>query len=156
MCWYNSLIKSSFWKPKITLRVQNAHSHRDLNFFGTYFVVHFIPSIKKIFEFKSANLFGLITISRKILKHIGPILIYQLLFIFDIIYLPQILIDYTQSAYNYDITILSSLECKICIFFNYSLDSISPWLLVYISIEKFVAINYPREKFLIRKKSIRA
>jgi hypothetical protein len=41
----------------------------------------------------SANLFGLITISRQKLK---PILIYQLLFIFDIIYLQQILIDFIE------------------------------------------------------------
>jgi hypothetical protein len=69
----------------------------------------------------SANLFGLITISRKILKHIGPILIYQLLFIFDIIYLPQILIDYTQSAYNYDITILVYPTLETFLLMNHSL-----------------------------------
>jgi len=54
-------------------------------------------------------------------------------------------------VFNYDVTIFSSIGCKIFMFFNYGLDALSPWCLVYISIEKFIAIAYPAKRFLFKR-----
>ena len=70
----------------------------------------------------------------------------------DSIYLPQIIIAYMGTGFNYDPTVLSILSCKIYNYFNYAFDGFSPQLLVYISIEKFISISYPTKRFILRKK----
>ena len=101
------------------------------------------------------NIFGLIVLYRNKLKGIGPIYIYRSVFIADIIYLPQIIVNYMITQFNYDITIRSSFVCKIYQYINFVPDAISPWLLVYISIEKFITItNIGGYKFLLRSKLI--
>jgi len=98
------------------------------------------------------NLLGLIVISREKLKDIGPIYIYRGLFISDAIYLPQIIVTYMVTQFNYDPTILSSISCKIYQYLNFVPDAISPWLLVYISVEKFVSIRFQAHRLLLRNK----
>jgi len=56
------------------------------------------------------------------------------------------------NAYSYDPTIISSIGCKIWNFFSYGLDALSPWCLVYISVEKFIAIAYPAKRFIFKRK----
>ena len=56
------------------------------------------------------------------------------------------------NAFNYDPTIISSTGCKIWNFFSYGLDALSPWCLVYISVEKFIAIAYPAKRFIFKRK----
>ena len=99
----------------------------------------------------TGNILGFKVLKSKKLKNIGPILIYKFLFISDMIYLPQIIIVYMITGFNTDITILSSLGCKVYNYFNYSLDAFSAWLLVYISIEKFISIIYPEKRFVLRQ-----
>jgi hypothetical protein len=55
------------------------------------------------------------------------------------------------TAFNYDTTTINSLGCKIFSYFNYALDAISPWCLVYISVEKFVSIAVPTRRLMLRK-----
>ncbi len=55
-----------------------------------------------------------------------------------------------QNAFNFDPTILSSFACKIYQFINYSLDALSPWCLVYVSVEKFIAIAFPSKRFIFK------
>ena len=99
------------------------------------------------------NMMGLIVIYRSKLKNIGPIFIYKFLFIADSIYLPQIVVSYLITGFNFDSTILSSLACKIYQYFNFVPDAISPWLLVYISLEKLISIGLPQKRFILRDKS---
>ncbi len=51
-----------------------------------------------------------------------------------------------------DLTILSNLSCQIYIYFNYAFSAFSPWLLVYILIERFISIVHPTNRFMLRKK----
>jgi hypothetical protein len=44
----------------------------------------------------------------------------------DSIYLPQIIIAYMGTGFNYDPTVLSILSCKIYNYFNYAFDAFSP------------------------------
>ena len=88
----------------------------------------------------------------KRLKKIGPVLIYKFLFISDTFYLLQIMIIYFGYGFSLDLTILSNLSCQIYIYFNYAFAAFSPWLLVYILIEKFISIVHPTKRFMLRKK----
>lgn len=98
------------------------------------------------------NLLGFIVLFSKKLKKFGPTLIYKLLFVCDTIFLVQIVIFYMQNGLSFDPTIFSPIGCKIFFYFNYGLDALSPWLLVYISIERYVAIGQSPAKGLILKK----
>ena len=55
-------------------------------------------------------------------------------------------------AFNFDPTIISNIGCQIYDFFNYALDALSPWCLVYISVEKFISIAYPGKRLIFKKK----
>ena len=55
-----------------------------------------------------------------------------------------------QNAFNFDPTTLSSIACKIYHFMNYSLDALSPCCLVYISVEKYIAIAFPSKRFIFK------
>jgi hypothetical protein len=56
------------------------------------------------------------------------------------------------SAFNYDPTINSSIGCKLYNYFAYGMDALSPWCLVYISFERFIATKYYDKRFLYKKK----
>lgn len=89
------------------------------------------------------NFLGLRVLSSRKLEKIGPRRMYQLLFISDSFILIEILVNYLQYAYQIDVTIVSNLACKSFHFLNYSLATISPMILVYISLERYVAVKYP-------------
>jgi hypothetical protein len=103
----------------------------------------------------TGNIISLIVLTNAKLKNIGPLYMYRFLFIADSIYLPQIIITYMGTGFNYNPKILSSLGCKVYQYFSYALDAVSPWVLVYISVEKFISISYPQAKFAkLRRKSV--
>jgi hypothetical protein len=58
-----------------------------------------------------------------------------------------------DNAFDYDPTVFTSLGCKFFNYFNYGLDSFSPWSLVYISVEKFFTIAYPTSNLFKKKKT---
>jgi len=97
------------------------------------------------------NIFSLIVLSNKELKKIGPKIIYQYLFIFDSFFLLCIITINLQLAYNLDATIFYSIICKLINYFIYTLCVISPFLIVYISIDRYISIKYPARRFLLRK-----
>jgi hypothetical protein len=59
-------------------------------------------------------------------------------------------IGYMSYSLNIDIAILTREGCKTLYFFNYGLNSLSPWCLVYISVEKYIAITYPQKRLLFK------
>jgi hypothetical protein len=59
-------------------------------------------------------------------------------------------IGYMIFSLNIDPTNQSREGCKVYYFFNYSLNSLSPWCLVYISVEKYIAITYPHKRLLFK------
>ena len=64
-------------------------------------------------------------------------------------------LSYMGTGFNYSPKILSSLGCKVYQYFSYALDAVSPWILVYISVEKFFSISYPQAKFAkLRRRSV--
>jgi hypothetical protein len=47
--------------------------------------------------------------------------------------------------------VISRLSCKLFFYFNYLTCWQSPWLLVYISIEKFISIVSPTHRLILKK-----
>ncbi len=76
------------------------------------------------------------------------------MFIFDSIYLFYVITINLQLAYNLDVTTFYSLICKLYSFFSYSLSALSPFLIVYISIDRYISIKYPARRFFLRKPKI--
>ena len=100
------------------------------------------------------NTLGLIVLKKKDLSNIGPKNTYMYLFVTDSFYLLQIIVVIFQYGSSYNLQIISNLSCKMWNFFNYSLASVSSWLIVYISAERCVSLLKPAWRFTFRKKSI--
>ena len=97
------------------------------------------------------NLTALVILFKGKFKKIGPVLIYKLLFIFDTFCIFQILQPYLQMSFNLDITIFSKSGCKLYLYFNYAVDVNSPFMLIYISAEKYISIAYPAKRRLLTR-----
>ena len=98
------------------------------------------------------NMTALVVFFKGNLKNIGPVLIYRLMFIFDTLFIIQIILFYLQYPFYLDITILSRLSCKLVVYLNYQMDAISSYLLVYISLEKYISINNPSKRRILNSK----
>lgn len=89
-------------------------------------------------------------LSNKNLINIGPRDMYRYMFLADTFYLLQIIGANLQYTYSLDVTLISNISCKIWYHFNYSLASVSPWLIVYISVDRWISIKYPARRFFMR------
>jgi hypothetical protein len=106
-----------------------------------YFVNIILPPLILFFGL-FGNIIGLAVLSRKKLIQIGPVHVYRFLLTIDSVYLVLIIQKYVQFGFNIPFNKISSLICKLSSYFNYSLCSISPMLLVYISIDRFIFIKF--------------
>ncbi len=100
------------------------------------------------------NTLGFIVIRKPKLINIGPRNIYKYLFIFDTFFLLQIIVSYIQHAnFTGYLNQTSILVCKLAIFINYSFAAVSPLLIVYISIDRYISIQFPGKRFFLRKEN---
>lgn len=76
-------------------------------------------------------------------------LYFYLLFI-DSTYILQIVLNYLENNFKFSLTVQSVAFCKFFSFFNYSFASLSPMLLVYISIDRLISIKFPEHRFILR------
>jgi len=97
------------------------------------------------------DVFGLLVLQRKNLAKIGPRIMYRFLFVMDIINLLSIIVFYLNTAFKFDVLIVFNYVCKLFVYLNIWLGSISPFILIYISVEKIVATKYPSRKYFLRK-----
>ena len=97
------------------------------------------------------NISGLIVLSDSRLNKIQTRNIYIFLFTFDTLYLLQLIIIYMQFGYdsNYNLTIKSSLFCKIFNYLNYSMATISPYMIIFLSFERWVTVSHPTKRNLV-------
>lgn len=96
------------------------------------------------------NTLGFILLLSRRLANLPTRKLYFYLLLIDSIYVSQIVVNFLESNFNFKITTYSVILCKFFSFFNYSLASLSPMLLVYISVDRLIAIKYPEHKFLLR------
>ena len=97
------------------------------------------------------NIFGLLVLNRKKLKKIGPVEMYKYLFVVGMANYPKILQCY---LHNFGIYFenTSVMVCRLTSYFWYTTDPLSPMILVYISIERFILIKYPNKRVILNKK----
>ena len=77
---------------------------------------------------------------RKILERLGPKHMYIYLFSTDTLFLVQLIFTYISSGWpEYDPTLMSVYVCKIYMLISFASDTFSPYLIVYISVERFLS-----------------
>jgi hypothetical protein len=117
-----------------------------------YFICYIFPVLILVTGL-IGNLLGYIIIKRPKMLEIGPRNTYKYFFIMDTIFLVQIIVTHLQLTYNIDITIQLNLICKLWNYLNYSLDTQSSMLIVYISLDRYVSLKIPAKRFLLRKRN---
>ena len=119
----------------------------------TLFVYYIFPMLIFIFGFVG-NFLGIFMLAkRKELEKLGPKQIYMYLFSTDTLFLVQLIFTYISSGWpEYDPTLMSVYVCKIYMLISFASDTFSPYLIVYISVERFVAFKYPSRKSIMRSK----
>jgi hypothetical protein len=94
------------------------------------------------------NLIGILVFFRKNLLKFPTRNLYISLAIFDTIYLVYRMLGELTIENGISMYLISNNWCKIFRYFRYSLGPISAWLLVYISIDKFISIQFPNFKLI--------
>jgi hypothetical protein len=100
------------------------------------------------------NAFGMVILLRKKVKtKLYMRHIYMYLLISDMVYLvTQVpLINIHQSYPSINPLPYSSWFCKLSMYSDYALADTSPMILLYISIERLVAVKFPSKRFNLRK-----
>ena len=114
-----------------------------------YFMKYLFEPINLLLTLVGST-FGLIVLSRKKLKQIGPRNIYRYLFVLG--YLNYLyLVEYLVEAFGLNVLVLSTFICKIYWFSLYVYLATLPMLYIYISIERLVSISSPGKRFIMRK-----
>lgn len=114
------------------------------------FVKYWFPPII-LFLGLVGNTLGSIVIWRPKLIKIGPVSIYKYLFIMDTFYLLEIIASYIQYGFGPGVNTTSKLFCKLANYVNFSLAIVSPMLLVYIAVDRYISIKFPSKRFIFRK-----
>ena len=100
------------------------------------------------------NKMGLVVLSRKRLDKLGPKQMYKYLFIIDVDCLVIVLSNHLARSFDTGLSLLSPFTCKLYMFFAYTFSPLTPMILIYILIERYLSIKYPVEiNFLRNKKS---
>ena len=118
---------------------------------GEFFVYYLITPIALSLGF-FGNTVGILVLMRKKMEKIGPVYIYRFMFISDSIFMLQMINPLFLNIFGKNLMTLSEISCKLIGYLAFGLFSLTPMLLIYISIEKLVSIKYPTKKFLMRKK----
>ena len=121
----------------------------DLDFLSYFVSYIFAPFI--ICTGLVGNTAGFLVMKSKKLENVGPRTMYKCMFTMDTLFLLQVVFFYATNAYDKNVSTVSELLCKIYNYFNYSLCPISPMLLCYISMDRFVAISLPSKKGIMRR-----
>ena len=126
--------------------MKNEHMKNEFEYFVDYVLPLLVLTLGCI-----GNTFGLIVLSKKNMKKIGPLNMYKYMFIVDMVHL-LITIRFSLKGFGIHLSSISSLWCKSLSYFAYSMASTSPMILAYLSIERFLSIKYPEIIFLKRKR----
>ena len=102
----------------------------------------------------AGNTMGLVVFLRKKMKTVGPVHMYQILFVVDTFFLLQSIDLFAVNIFNTGFRMISKETCKIALYLVFASYIVSPMALCYISIEKLVSIKYPGKRFLLRKKKV--
>jgi len=120
------------------------------------YLVYFILPLTFIVFGLIGNILGLITLgkgmSHNLDRKIGPIYMYQFIFLIDSMLLISYINFYLDKIHSIGPFLFSNYSCKLLIYLNISICSLSSFILIYILIESYLSIKYPVESNLLRKK----
>lgn len=112
-----------------------------------YFIRNILPLIVLILG-TFGNTIGFLVFSRKRFQKLSVRNVCRFLAVTDTICLIQIIEDYS----TFEPRNFTNLTCQILRYFNFSLGPISSWVLVYITIERFISIAFPKQSALFKKR----
>lgn len=114
------------------------------------FLVNYVLPPLVLFLGLVGNTLGLVVLQHPDLNKIGPRDTYTNVLAWDSFYLIQIVVNYLQYTFSINLSSLSVISCKLWNYFNYSLANVSSWLIVYISLERCVSIQFPSWQIFLR------
>ena len=99
-----------------------------------------------------ANVTALIMFIRneKNLEKIGPMFMYRLMFGADTTFLLNTFVFFLDKNFHLSLYLISNLSCKIYFYFYFVLFTVSPLVLAYISLDRFVSIKYYAHRLLLK------
>jgi hypothetical protein len=100
------------------------------------------------------NTFGIFVMNRKELLKIGPIKMYKYLFIVNLIFSLFILDNFVLNTSKLGFSIISSYTCKLYRLLMYPVIPLTPIIMVYIMLERYLSIKYPVESNFMRKNTV--
>ena len=112
----------------------------------SFVYIYLVPILLVLFGVPG-NAIGFIVFSRKKLSKFPARNIYRFMAIVDTIYLLSQIAEDTMNYIGFDLRLVSDITCKLYKFYNFAFAPISFWLLVYISIERFISIRFRSVKF---------
>ena len=117
-----------------------------LKFFSTFYPLIIVP-LGLI-----GNILTYIIFGRKRLKNISVSIFFRYMSVTNSLCLIQYMQHYLKYNDIINLRTLSFLSCKISYFCILFLGPTSAWVLCYVSIERFITIQYPRKSLIIKKK----
>ena len=100
------------------------------------------------------NTMGLVVLNRKGLDKLGPKQMYKYLFIIDLACLVIVLNNHLIQSFGTGFQVLSQFTCKLYMYFAYTFSPLTPMILIYILVERYLSIKYPVESNFLRNKKI--
>ena len=117
-----------------------------------YFVNKIFPVVVFILG-SIGNLTGIGVLSRKSMRKMSMVSEYQYLLASDTFYFIHLpIVNLIFSYPHLDPVAHSVWFCKLFIYADFAFANLSPMLLIYISLERLVAIKYPTKRFILKKK----
>lgn len=106
----------------------------------------------------AGNLLNFLVFSRKKFEKLATKNIFRTIAVIDTFCLLQIIDKFFQYGFGFYLRKYSNLTCKVFTFLIYSFGPMSAWLLVFISIERFISISMPSARIgiLFKRKSFQA
>lgn len=102
-----------------------------------------------------ANLLGIaVMLLRKTqLIHIGPHTMYTSLFFKDSIIVVKILVILIAAALDINVPVLSDITCKLYRYVSLIVNTATPMMMFYISLERIISIKFPSKSCILRRTS---
>ena len=116
-----------------------------------YFVLNVFPPVALLIGLIGNGL-GFVVLSRKGFKKLPIRNFMRFLACIDSFYLLQIIADYLANVFNMDIRMISPDWCRFFVYFNFCICAMCSWALVFINVERMIAITAPSRLSMLFEK----
>lgn len=124
------------------------HAYSGENFF--YFYVYYLMTPMVILIGIIGNSLGTIVLTKKIMHKIGPLAMYHFLFVFETLYLLSYFQSYLSRGFAINLLNNSKLGCKLYYLMIHTFAPMSPLIMIYISLDRFISIKFPSKRYFFK------